>query len=219
MRENTYYDLGHVGRARTVVVQANNTGPIEAVTTTDDGIRTLSPQATIMVGIAFGLCPGEQRIGDVLVSMLIHDYDPERVGTGADDQPFSYPRGTRVKASHWLIDRFQHGSNEWSVPPEIHFGAILSGAKRVDNKEYQDTLLRSVPDAIGGEMEGVGFSTSAIRHKVDWLLVKGISDWADGTKKVNKMENQRLAAENAAKFVLFVVGQEDFMHKPWSGRG
>ncbi len=209
----TYYDLGLVGRARTVVVRANEMGPIEAHVTVDEGIRALSPRAVIMTGIAFGVRTKEQQIGDVLVSKLIHDYDFERVGTDEHDQLFSYQRGTRVPASDWLIDRFNAGNHDWPYPPEIHFGAILSGSKLVDNKVYQTALLRSAPDAIGGEMEGVGFSKAANRHMVHWLLVKGISDWADGTKEVNKAENRRLAAENAAKFVLFVIGQEDFMRR------
>lgn len=207
----TYYDLGHVGGARTVVVQANNMGPLEAYKTVDEGVRALSPRAVIMVGIAFGVRAKEQQIGDILVSELIYDYDLERVGTGEDDRPWSYLRGTRVPAAERLIDRFHAGSNDWQSPPSIHFGVILSGSKLVDNKEYHSALLRFAPDAIGGEMEGVGFSTAANRSKVDWLLVKGISDWADGTKGANKKAYQQMAAENAARFVLFVIEQEDFM--------
>lgn len=211
--EKTYYDLGYVGSVRTVAMQANDTGPLEAHVTVDEGIRALSPRAVIMTGIAFGVRTKEQQIGDVLVSKLIHDYDSERVGTDKDDQLLTHQRGTRVPASGWLIDRFNAGNHDWPRPPEIHFGAILSGSKLVDNREYQNALLRSAPDAIGGEMEGVGLSKAAIRRQVSWLLVKGISDWGDGTKRENKAVNQRLAAENAANFVLFVIGQEDFMHE------
>ena len=214
IHEKTYYDLGYIGRARTVIVQANDMGPIEANATVDEGIRELSPYAVIMTGIAFGVRAKGQQIGDVLVSKLIHDYDSERVGTGEDDQLLSHQRGARATASGWLIDRFNAGNHDWSCPPEIHFGSILSGSKLIDNKEYQTALLRSAPDAIGGEMEGVGLYKAANRHRVHWLLVKGISDWGDGRKGENKSANQKLAAGNAASFVLFVIGHEDFMHKP-----
>ena len=213
MGEKTYYDLGYVGQARTAVVQANDMGLLEAHTTVDEGIRALSPNAVIMTGIAFGVRTKGQQIGDILVSRLIHDYDSERIGTGADNQPLIHQRGTRVKATGWLIDRFNSGSHDWPRPPEIHFGTILSGSKLFDNQEHQNALLRSVPDAIGGEMEGVGLLKAAEHHRVGWLLVKGISDWGDGTKGENKEDNQQRAAENAARFVLFVIGQEDFMHK------
>ncbi len=214
IREKTYYDLGYIGQARTAVVQANDMGPLAAQATVDEGIRVFSPHAVIMTGIAFGVRTKEQQIGDVLVSRLIHDYDSERVGTDKNDQLLIHQRGTRVKASGWLIDRFSAGNQDWLRPPEIHFGAILSGSRLVDNREYQNALLRSAQDAIGGEMEGAGLSEAANRYRIGWLLVKGISDWGDGTKGENKGDNQQRAAENAARFVLFVIGQEDFMHKP-----
>jgi nucleoside phosphorylase len=219
LRERTYYDLGYIGEVRTAVVQANDTGSLEAHATVEDGIRALSPDAVIMTGIAFGLRAREQQLGDVLVSALIHDYDSERVSTGLDGQLIIEQRGTRVKATGWLLDRFNAGSQDWPFPVEIHFGAILSGSKLVDNREYQNLLQRSAQDAIGGEMEGVGLLKAADRYHMSWLLVKGISDWGDGTKGENKENNQKRAAENAASFVLFVIGQEDFMHKPRGGKG
>ena len=39
-----------------------------------------------------------------------------------------------------------------------------------------------MPEAIGGEMEGVGLSAAAIRSRVPWILAKSICDWADGQK-------------------------------------
>ncbi|MFM7591467.1 MAG: hypothetical protein ACKO85_06690, partial [Isosphaeraceae bacterium] len=56
--------------------------------------------------------------------------------------------------------------------------------------------------AIGGEMEGAGLYVSAAEHKVDWILIKAICDWADGYKPVNKEERQKTAAINAAKFLI-----------------
>jgi hypothetical protein len=43
--------------------------------------------------------------------------------------------------------------------------------------------------------------------KVDWILVKAICDWADGHKAEDKDEHQRLAAHNAAEFVLHTLQQ------------
>ena len=51
-------------------------------------------------------------------------------------------------------------------------------------------------------MEGAGLYAAAREAKVDWILTKGICDWADGTKNDDA---QPLAARNAAQFVLHVV--------------
>ncbi len=59
-------------------------------------------------------------------------------------------------------------------------------------------------------MEGMGLYDAASEKHVDWILIKAICDWADGNKGRNKDENQQLAAENAARFVLHVIGQGEF---------
>ena len=59
---------------------------------------------------------------------------------------------------------------------------MLSGEKLIDSGGFKQTLLDQFPTAIGGEMEGAGLWASADRAKTDWLLVKGVCDWADGEK-------------------------------------
>jgi nucleoside phosphorylase len=66
------------------------------------------------------------------------------------------------------------------------------------------------PEAIGGEMEGAGLYAACYRAHVDWIIVKAICYWADGKKDLNKDKQQQLAAENAAKFVLFSLGLDDY---------
>ena len=37
---------------------------------------------------------------------------------------------------------------------------------------------------------------------MDWIVIKAICDWADGNKGVDKTARQKLAAKNAAEFVV-----------------
>ena len=64
----------------------------------------------------------------------------------------------------------------------MHCGAILSGEKLIDDKSFKQSILEQYPTAIGGEMEGSGLWASADRHRKEWLVVKGVCDWADGEK-------------------------------------
>jgi hypothetical protein len=60
--------------------------------------------------------------------------------------------------------------------------------------------VKKFPDAIGGDMEGYALYTAAFFKKViDWLLIKGISDWGEDTK--DDM-HQPTAASNAAELLL-----------------
>lgn len=213
MQNRTYYSLGRVGQTRTYMVQATGMGPVGVRTCIEDGIRALSPEAVILVGIAFGLKTGCQQIGDVLVSRQIQDYDPQRHGTGPDQQLLLHLRGNRVMATEWLLDRFSSGKHDWQGPATIHTGLLLSGSLLIDHHEMRERLLHLAPEALGGEMEGATFCDVALRNHVDWIVVKAISDWADGTKRQDEQEQQKYAAENAARFVYHIIRQPDFIQK------
>lgn len=209
IRDKTYYDLGTIGGARTFMVQSEmgSGGPGGSLLTVAEGIRALTPSAIIMVGIAFGYDATKQRIGDILVSQQIVAYDLQRVGTAADGTADVLVRGDRSTASIRLLDRFKSGRRNWPRSPRVRFGLILSGEKLVDNLDYREQLRTYEPEAIGGEMEGIGLYAAAQRFKVDWLLVKAICDWADGNKHQNKSKRQKQAADNAARFTLHVIRQ------------
>jgi nucleoside phosphorylase len=84
---------------------------------------------------------------------------------------------------------------------------VLSGDKLIDNVDYRDAIIRATGgEAIGGEMEGRGIYSSAHNRKVDWIVIKAVSDWADGKKRTNgKRRRQEIAATNAASFVRHVL--------------
>jgi nucleoside phosphorylase len=206
--DQTYYDLGEIGGARALMLRSEMgvSGPSGAISSILDAITDLSPSAVIMVGIAFGVDQGAQRIGDVLVSRQISYYEPQRVGTDANGKPAEKARGDRVSAAPRLLDRFRDGELRWTQS-NVRVGLILSGEKLVDNLDFRSRLLQVEPEAIGGEMEGAGLYSAAYRKKVDWIVVKAICDWADGKKSDNKERNQQIAAQNAAAFTIFVMEQ------------
>ncbi len=79
---------------------------------------------------------------------------------------------------------------------------LLTGEKLVDNVDYRNQLVKFGSEAEGGEMEGAGLYVSSYDKKVDWIVIKAICDWADGTKGVDKTTRQKLAAKNAAEFLV-----------------
>src|SRR5579875_1347637 len=208
----TYYDLGLAADASVFMVQSEMGigGAGGALLTVHEAISALSPSVVIMVGIAFGLKPKEQKVGDILVSTQICDYNQQKIDTSLGGQPVILTRGSRIPASASLLDRFRAGAKGWSCPASIHFGPILSGEKLINNQHYRDLLLGIEPEAIGGDMEGAALSTLGQLHKVDWVLVKAISDWADGEKDCQKRERQEEASSNAARFTTYVIRQGGF---------
>lgn len=210
--DKTYYKLGIINGARVFLVQSEmgTSGPGGSLLTISTGLHALSPSAVIMVGVAFGFDQSKQRIGDVLVSLQLRAYEAQRYGSRSDGSPFLIPRGDLVPASVRLIDRFRSGCKDWRGRARVIFGLVLSGEKLIDNENFRDSLRIFEPEAIGGEMEGVGLYAVAQRYKIDWILVKAICDWADGNKSQNKLRNQKKAARNAAMLTIHVLQQTKF---------
>jgi nucleoside phosphorylase/Tol biopolymer transport system component len=203
--DNTYFDLGVIGGARTFLVQSEMgaSGPAGATLVVHEGIKALSPSAVIMVGVAFGLIPEKQRLGDILVSRQLSGYELQKIEQGPGGEEIIRPRGDRVPASPRLLSRLRASIFDWQGP-KVHFGLMLSGDKLANHKNFRKKLLGIEPEAIGGEMEGTGVYAAAHRNKVDWILIKAICDWADEHKDDTY---QQQAAEHAARFLLQVLRQ------------
>lgn len=208
----TYKSLGEIAGARVGVVQT------EAGTATAGGslatiltaIGEVTPRTVIMVGIAFGVDPDKQPIGLVLVSKQIQQYDIQRIGSDDAGARKVIARGDRATASPDLLSRLRASKTACEPELTVEFGLVLSGEKLVDNLDYRDELRTLEPEALGGEMEGGGLYVAALERGVRWCVVKGICDYADGNKREKKSERQLLAAANAAKFVLHVLGAGGF---------
>lgn len=213
--DRMYQDLGSVNDARVFMAQSEmgSGGVGGSLQTVQKGIAALSPSAVIMVGIAFGINSEKQSIGDVLVSKQLVMYDLQRVGTNKEGNLEIIPRGDRPHASSRLLSSFQVAEQHWDESrAKVRLGLIISCDKLADNLEFRQQLLEDEPEAIGGEMEGAGLYVACHDGKVDWLLVKAICDWADGNKGQDKDARQKLAAHNAASFVLHMLQQAPLKH-------
>lgn len=200
--DRLYFDLGVINNARVFLTQSEmgSGGLGSSQQTVSKGIESLSPAAVMMVGIAFGVNDKKQEIGDILVTQQLRLYDLQRIGT-QDNEAKIILRGDKPHASSWLINHFQSANLLWQGA-KVRFGQVLTGEKLVDNIDFRDQLRSFEEEAIGGEMEGAGLYVACQDKKVDWILIKGICDWADGKKSEDKTRRQQTAAKNAAEFVL-----------------
>jgi nucleoside phosphorylase len=160
--------------------------------------------AVIMVGIAFGKDSAKQAIGNVLVSERIVPYEPQRIGLTSNED-----RGSETSAGAVLLNRFRNVVGWCFKAPDgrqcgFQTGPILSGEKLVDNPEFKRKLFERYPTAVGGEMEGAGVAAAAERKHCEWIVVKAICDWGDGTK--TKM-HQGFAAAASVDLVEHVLNQ------------
>jgi nucleoside phosphorylase len=210
VEQETYY-LGRFGGYLAAVTKCRM-GSLDsgsATLATQHAKRVWRPRAIIMVGIALGKDPAKQKIADVLVASQIISYEPQRVG-----QTQTVHRGPITPSNPTLLNRFEIVPHWAFARPdgsrcERHVGPVLSGEKLIDDPEFKASLFDAYPQAIGGEMEGVGLAAAAVRENLPWILVKAICDWADGKKH---KKHQPLAAAAAVSLVHHVLDQADVLH-------
>jgi nucleoside phosphorylase len=183
--------MGSVGRDASMMV-------------TVEIIQSWELAAVIMVGIAFGKDSAKQGIGNVLVSDRIIPYEPERVGVNSSED-----RGNTILAGTVLLNRFRNVVGWNFKAPNgrrcgFQTGSMLSGEKLVDNDDFKRRLFERYPTAIGGEMEGAGVAAAAARKSREWIIVKAICDWGDGTKT---KQHQGFAAASSIDLVEHVLNQ------------
>jgi nucleoside phosphorylase len=203
--DRTYSDLGTIDNVRffLAISGMGSFGLGRSQETVTKGINALSPVAVIAVGIAFGI-DEKQALGTILVSQQLRLCGLQRFGTQDDGQELITLRDDKAHASTQWIDRFKNAARSFTISKVI-FGVMTTDDKLIDNINYRDRLRSLEPDAIGGEMEGAGLYVACHDKNVDWIVVKGICDWADGNKGQNKESRQLIAAQNAAAFMPYQV--------------
>ena len=215
----TYFNLGFLNSSHIWLVQTEmgSGAPGASLTTVGDAVDDLKPAYVLLVGIAFGVDPDKQKIGQILVSRQLQAYEAQRIGIDSGGEPKLTLRGDRVTASTRILGRLRAATANWTGSP-VTFGLIISGEKLVDNLDFRNELTELIPEALGGEMEGAGLYSASTERNTDWILVKAICDWADGKKRDNKTERQREAASQAANFVLHAIAIGGFGAIPENGK-
>jgi len=207
----TYYDLETIGGVRVALVRSEmgSSSPGATLATTMQAINDLQPRYIIAVGILFGVNPDKQKIGQIFYSRQLQSYNLMRIGT--DERTGGYrinPRDDKTTANPQFLSRVRDAADHW---PEGKSGdkpqgiLLLSGDKLVDNVDFRDQLLDLFPEAEAGEMEASGIYSATREEERRWMVIKAICDYADGKKKENKEERQKLAAEKAARFTFFLL--------------
>ena len=157
---------------------------------------------------AIGICGGVMgrvNLGDVIVSKDIRGYsDLKMTERNWINRSFS-GRITEQNFYHFL-------SQTANMPPNTHTGTILSGPWLIRSKAILKQLLKVCPEAIAFEMEGVGIVQACAGKEIEYLIVKGVSDFGDA-KKNDVWQPQ--AAVNAAKYLCETMTKSRLFVSKW----
>ncbi|GAA2629151.1 hypothetical protein GCM10010399_71080 [Dactylosporangium fulvum] len=205
----TRFETGRLGPSGCrVALGLVGKGNHPAAVLAERAIAEFSPAAVLFVGVAGALWPSI-RLGDVVVASQVYAYHG---GTSEDDGLKARPRAWEISHGAGQIAQHLIRSGAWALglpdggTPEVHFGPIAAGEVVQDSavSEQARWVRQHYNDAVAIEMESAGVAQAGhLNRALPVVVVRGISDRADGTKTTTDGANwQPRAAANAAGFAV-----------------
>ena len=163
----------------------------------DSALDMFQPKYVLSVGVAFGIDPQNQSIGDVLIAKDLIPYDSfNKVSNGKIKlRPIDvyHIDGTFLAQVHQISRERPPtgiGSFRW------FFDAMLTGGTVLSDADEKDKLLSAAHNngytIIGGEMEasGIYYACKMIKNRdIPFMTIKGICDWGAEKNSWEKVTN------------------------------
>jgi adenosylhomocysteine nucleosidase len=181
-----------------VVIVKSGIGKVFAAMVSEKLIDKYNPEKIIFTGVA-GSLNNKLEIGDVVVGEQCcqHDMHAEYIGAKVGQIPFSNYRFFAGNAS--LIEAALSAKTDGH---KIQKGTILTGDQFITAKEKESH--KAVFEELQGdcvEMEGAAFAQVCTINDIPHVVIRSISDKADGSDAADFEKFKHTAAENSYKIV------------------
>lgn len=182
------------------VVVTSGIGKVNAAACAQILITHFNVHRLINTGVS-GAVHHELEVGDIVVSTdcMEHDFDATVFG-------YKYGEIPRMSSSVFvadetLIERALSAAAKEIIDHKVMKGRIVSGDQFVSSMERKDFLLEHF-DAFTTEMEGAAIAHVAAINQVPFVIIRAMSDKADGSAHVSYDEFAIEAAHHSSHIVL-----------------
>ena len=153
--------------------------------------------AVINTGVA-GSLRAEINIGDIVVSTDSCEHDMDVTALGYKQGIIPQMKESFFKADRQLVEAAIEVCREVNPDINVYEGRVLSGDQFISGEEIKNKLI----DLFGGsctEMEGAAIAHAAFLNEIPYVVIRAISDKADGSAHMDYPEFERAAAAHSAK--------------------
>jgi adenosylhomocysteine nucleosidase len=194
-REGTFY-------GKEVVVCRSGVGKVNAAVCTQVLIDRFGVDAVIFTGVAGALDP-ELEIGDIVISAecVQHDVDVTALGFAKGVIPYQdtsvFPANPELAELAFDIGKRLSGGR-------AKRGRVLSGDQFIASRDTVSALHRDLQGTCA-EMEGAAVAHVCAMNGIPYVVIRSMSDKADGSAHINFPEFTRTAAEKSYRIVKEMV--------------
>lgn len=183
-----------------VVLVKCGIGKVNAALCAQILVSEFKVDAIVNTGVA-GALHDELDVYDIVISTdaIQHDFDTTVFG----DKKGMIPRmdNSIFVADEKLVNAAYESSKEEVKTHKVVKGRVLSGDIFISSKELKDELVKEF-DGYCGEMEGAAIAHVCYLNKTPFVVIRAMSDKADGSADVTYEEFVGQAAHNSKDIVL-----------------
>lgn len=185
---------------KSVIIVQSGMGKVNAAACAQVLISNFRVTHIINTGVAGCLNPAIE-IGDIVlgVDTLEHDYNLKIMGFKRGQIPSMPPA---FKADETLLAVAEKASKKLPEGITVHKGRVVTGDEFICGKEAKEELVQLFQGWCC-EMEGAAIAHVAYLNKIPFLVIRAISDKADGTATDDYQAFEKAAIEN---YITLVTG-------------
>lgn len=189
----------------TVVMVRCGIGKVNAAICAQAMIDMFAVDCIVNIGVG-GAISKELNIGDVVVSTdaVQHDFDTTALG----DPPGHISRmDTSIfEAGEELLELLEPLKEENELGINVVYGRIGSGDRFIGSKEEKERIWSQFK-AYVADMEGAAIAHACYLNRVPFVIIRSISDKADGGAEISYNEFKDIAANNSGKILEYLLGK------------
>jgi len=174
-----YYQGTIAGKS--VVLCKSGVGKVNAAVTTQILVDRFNVSKVLFTGVAGALHP-DLNIGDIVVSSECMQHDMDVTALGFSRGVIPYQEVSTFPADNILVNLAEKACRELKV--NYKTGKILSGDQFIASHD----TVRELREQLGGvcaEMEGAAVAQVCYMNETPFVIIRSMSDKADGSAHVN----------------------------------
>lgn len=197
----------HVGslHGHPVVITRSGIGKVRAASGITTMLNTYKISKVIFTGIAGGVADEPQVLDEIIATRLVeHDYgiySNDGFKWRSGDPGFGGEPGLYYDCDPQLIQLAYDAAVDVVGKDHVFKGTIATGDQFIANSEYVQKL-RSDYDAYACEMEGAAAAVVCIRYETPFVVIRALSDKADGNAHESYENFGGNAADHSSRIVL-----------------
>ena len=186
-----------------VVVVRSGIGKVNAGMCTQILADVFGVEAVINTGIA-GSLNNDVNIGDIVLSTDVLHHDMDAIGFGYKKGQIPQMEAFSFHSDDALRKLAVQACRDVNPDIEVYEGRIASGDQFVADQGVKDEIIKNF-DACAVEMEGAAIGQAAYLNHIPFLVVRAISDKADGSAHMDYAEFEMAAIEHSVKLTVRMI--------------